>query len=278
MYFFKKYKERMIVILIAIILLVIIGYTSVERVNITGPEKVIGNILSPISKVTMSAKNKVTGLFGFVGDVFTALDDNEELKLEIERLEIEKKELENTIGKSDFLRNEQELVNSSENNLLKAKIIGKEPGNWYDNFTIDKGSQHGISKGDTIVQGIEIENQIYTEALIGRVIDVGDNWSKAVSIIDEWNSVSFKIIRTQDGGVISGSVDSILEGYLFDYSSDVITGDQLYTSGLGGVYLSDIYIGEVSEVVTSQEELSKKITVKPAINFKKLYNVFVIVE
>ncbi len=278
MYFFKKYKERMIVIVIAIILLVVIGYTSVERVNLTGPERVIGNILSPIGKVTMSAKNKVTGLFAFVGDIFSAMEENELLKDEITRLEIEIRDLENVIGRSDFLKNEQNLINSTENNLIKAKIIGKEPGNWYDNFTIDKGSKDGISKGDTIVQGVEIENQVYVEALIGRVLDVGDNWAKVVSIIDEWNSVSFKIIRTQDGGVISGSVDSSLEGYLFDYSADVISGDQLYTSGLGGVYLSDIYIGEVNEVITSQEELSKRITVKPAINFKKLYNVFVIVK
>ena len=278
MYFFRKYKERMIVILIAIILLVVIGYTSVERVNLTGPERFIGNLLSPISKVTVSAKHKVTGLFSYVGSIFSAMEENESLKDEIIRLEIEKRELENIIGRSDFLRNEQNLLNVSDKNLLRAKIIGKEPGNWYDNFIIDKGSKDGINKGDTIIQGIEVQNQLYVEALIGRVIDVGDNWAKVVSIIDEWNSVSFKIIRTQDGGVISGSIDSKLEGYLFDYSADVISGDQLYTSGLGGVYLNDIYIGEVDEVITSQEELSKSITVKPAINFKKLYNVFVIVE
>ena len=110
------------------------------------------------------------------------------------------------------------------------------------------------------------------------MVDVGDNWAKVISVVDELNSTSFKIIRTQDGGIITGNVDSSLEGYLFDYTADIIEGDELYTSGLGGIYLKDIYIGEVIEIIGDEEELTKRLVVKPSINFKKLYNVFVIIE
>jgi len=198
------------------------------------------------------------------------------LHARIKQLESENRDLQNIIGKADYLKREQMLTENSPYDLIKARIIAKEPGNWFDQFIIDKGSKDGISKGDTVVQGIEIEKDVYIECLVGRVVDTGDNWSKVVSLIDELNSTSFKIIRTQDGGIVSGSVDGLLEGYLFDYTADVIEGDQLYTSGLGGIYSKDIYIGEVSEIIGDQEELTKRLVIEPALDFRKLYNVFII--
>ncbi|WP_422486255.1 rod shape-determining protein MreC [Gudongella sp. DL1XJH-153] len=278
MYFLRKYKERMIVIFIAIILLIVIGQTSKERVTITGIERFTGNLLSPLTNGVTFAREKATGFFSSIEDVFDAKSENELLRDEIKKLESENLDLINIIGKTDYLRNELELSKSTELNLIKGQVIGKEPGNWFDRFVIDIGTDDGIVKGATVIQGVEVEQNLYQEGIIGKVVDVGDNWSKVTSLIDELSSVSFKVIRTQDGGVLSGSVDSVLEGYLFDFEADVIVGDKLYTSGLGGVYKKDVYIGEVTEISTSQEELTKTIVIKPAVDFKKLYNVFVIVN
>ncbi len=276
MYFFKKYKERMIVATVAIILIVIIGYTARERLSISRSENLIGKLLRPVISFSSVIQNRVSGFFTSIGDVFDAKEENGVLHARIKQLESENRDLQNIIGKADYLKREQMLTENSPYDLIKARIIAKEPGNWFDQFIIDKGSKDGISKGDTVVQGIEIEKDVYIECLVGRVVDTGDNWSKVVSLIDELNSTSFKIIRTQDGGIVSGSVDGLLEGYLFDYTADVIEGDQLYTSGLGGIYSKDIYIGEVSEIIGDQEELTKRLVIEPALDFRKLYNVFII--
>lgn len=278
MYFFRKYKERMIVAAVAIILLIVIGNTNRERLDISSVERITGNLLSPISRGVTFAREGIGGLFSSVGEVFHAKEENEILREELVRLESENRDLHNIIGKTDYLKREKELVDSTLLNIVKGQVIGKEPGNWYDRFTIDVGLRDGVVQGATVVQGVEVEQNLYQEGIVGRVVDVGDNWAKVTSIIDELNSVSFKIIRTQDGGVLSGSIDSTLEGYLFDYEADVIVGDKLFTSGLGGVYAKDIYIGEVTEIMTSQEELTKRIVVDPAVNFRKLYNVFVITD
>lgn len=276
MYFLKKYKERMIVAAVAIILIVIIGYTARERLNISRSENLIGKLLRPVISFSSDVQNRVSGFFTSIGDVFDAKEENEVLHARIKQLESENRDLQNIIGKADYLKREQMLTENTPYDLIKARIIAKEPGNWFDQFIIDKGSKDGISKGDTVVQGIEIEKDVYIECLVGRIVDTGDNWSTVVSLIDELNSTSFKIIRTQDGGIVSGSVDGLLEGYLFDYTADVIEGDQLYTSGLGGIYTKDIYIGEVSEIIGDQEELTKRLVIEPALDFKKLYNVFII--
>lgn len=278
MYFLKKYRDRIVVAIITIVMLVIIGNTSAERESISKVEKMVGNILTPVSKVTYGLGHNISNFFSSTFDFINVKEENDELKMQIIALESEKRELENIIGKTDYLRNELKIQESTKHNIFPAEITSKEPGNWYDRFVIDKGSNDGITKGATVIQGIEIENNLYQEGVIGRVIDVGSNWAKVITIIDELNSISFKILRTQDGGVLSGDLDGKVNGYLFDNQADVIVGDKLYTSGLGGSYIKDIYIGEVSEVINDEVQLTKKISITPAINFKKLYKVFVIIE
>ncbi len=70
--------------------------------------------------------------------------------------------------------------------------------------------------------------------------------------------------------MISDSMDNKLTGYLFDTKADVMKGDKLFTSGLGGgEYIKDLYIGEITDVVKKDEDLMKSIYIEPAIDFKK---------
>ncbi|WP_077366939.1 rod shape-determining protein MreC [Anaerosalibacter sp. Marseille-P3206] len=276
MSFFKKYKNRMIVAVVTIILIVIIGMTSSERIKLTGIEKSIGNILSPVQKFFFNIGKSISDAFSTIGNIGKIKEENEKLKNEIAKLEDQNRKYEDIISKTDFLRNEYKLKEGTKHNLISAQIIGKEPENWFDKFTIDKGTKDGVKKGDTVIQGVEVEQNVVQEGIIGRVADVGDNWAKVISIIDEGSNISFKIIRTQDGGILSGNVDNEIKGYLFDSKADVMKGDKLFTSGLGGVYVKDLYIGEISDVVKKEEDLMKRISVSPAVDFKKIYKVYII--
>ncbi|WP_339790819.1 rod shape-determining protein MreC [Tissierella sp.] len=276
MSFFNKNKERMMVTAVAIILIVMIGITSTERMALNKFEKLVGNILTPIGKISNSIGKNISDFFGNLKNIAKLKEENESLKKQIAQLEEENRNYLEIIGRTDYLKNEAKLLDKTSFNLISAQITGKEPGNWFDRFTIDKGLKDGIKKGSTVVQGIEIEQNTVIEGIVGRVVDVGPNWSKVVTVVDEISSISFKVLRTQDGGIMSGSIDGEISGYLFDNKADIIKGDKLFTSGLGGAFVKDIYIGEVDEVVSDDEDLMKKIRVKPAINFKKIYKVFVI--
>ena len=212
------------------------------------------------------------------GDFFDRQEDKAVLEEEILILKDENRRLSNIIGKSDFLKAEAELLEETDRQVVLAQVTSKESGNWYNKFMIDKGSKDGVEKGTIIVQGVKSKDGLVQEGLIGIVIDVGDNWSKVSSLIDEQNSVSFKTIRTQDGGIIKGSFDRTMEGYLFDMEADIEIGDELYTSGLGKTYQKDLYIGEIEDIILIEEELMKKIIVKPAVDFKKIYKVLAIIE
>ncbi|MCQ4923715.1 rod shape-determining protein MreC [Tissierella carlieri] len=276
MSFFNKNKERMMVTAVAIILIVMIGITSTERMALNKFEKLVGNILTPIGKISNSIGKNISDFFGNLKNIAKLKEENESLKKQIAQLEQENRNYLEIIGRTDYLKNEAKLLDKTSFNLVSAQIVGIEPGNWFDRFTIDKGLKDGIKKGSTVVQGIEIEQNTIIEGIVGRVVDVGDNWAKVVTVVDESNRIAFKVLRTQDGGIMSGSIDGKISGYLFDDKADIIKGDKLFTSGLGGAFVKDIYVGEVEEVVSDDEDLMKKIQVKPAINLKKIYKVFVI--
>ena len=278
MYFFKKYKNIMIVTLVTIILIITIGITNNKDKGVSKGENIIGNIFNPINKTFYSLGNKISNSLGNFGDFFDRQEDKEILEEEILKLKDENRRLSNIIGKSDFLKAEAELLEETDRQVVLAQVTSKESGNWYNKFMIDKGSKDGVEKGTIIVQGVKSKNGLVQEGLIGIVIDVGDNWSKVSSLIDEQNSVSFKTIRTQDGGIIKGSFDRTMEGYLFDMEADIEIGDELYTSGLGKTYQKDLYIGQIEDIILIEEELMKKIIVKPAVDFKKIYKVLAIIE
>lgn len=276
MSFFKRNRERMIVALVAIILIILIGVTSTERMALTKFEIIVGNVLSPVGKVFTQISESISDFFSNLFNIFNLKEENEILKQRVSQLEEENRNYLNIIGKTDYLRNELKLLENTKFNLIEAQVTGKEPGNWFDRFTIDKGIKDGVEKGDTVVQGIQIDQNTVIEGIVGRIVDVGDNWAKVVSIVDEESKIAFKILRTQDGGILSGNIDGKITGYLFDDKADVIKGDKLFTSGLGGAFVKDIYIGEIESVVSDDKELTKTIEIKPAIDFKKIYKVFII--
>ncbi len=276
MSFFRRNRNRIIVIFIAVILIAMIGGTNIERESITKVERVIGNLLSPIngltSRVSHGINDKLTGINSF----FSLREENENLKKQLLELENKNRNYENIIGQKDYLKNQKELVENTNYGFKAAKVIGKEPGNWFDVFIINKGSNNGIKSGDIVIQGVQLDKGLVVEGLVGKVTDVGENWSKVVTIVDELSSIAFKTLRTQDGGILSGDRDSNLTGYLFDENANVIKGDVLYTSGIGGTFIENLYIGEVEEIINEDEDMMKGIKVKPAVDFKKIYDVFIL--
>lgn len=267
----------MIVTIVAIILIVIIGVTASGRAKITFIENYAGKLITPIQKLFYNGGEAISNTIKSLGSFTQLKSENERLIEENAKLKEQLRKYEDIVSKSDYLRNAAILKEKTKYNLVEAQIIGKDPGNWFDRFVIDKGTKDGIKKDDVVIQAIQVDGSIVEEGLVGRVIEVGDNWAKVVAIIDESSNLSFTVIRTQDGGIMKGNFEGNISGYLFDADADVVKGDKLLTSGLGGVFIKGLYIGEIKEVTKNSDDLLVNIEVEPAVNFNKLQDVFVIV-
>ena len=155
---------------------------------------------------------------------------------------------------------------------VAARIISKDPGNWYDTFMINRGSNDGIRVDNNVIAG---------KGLVGIVTEVGSNWATVRSIIDDSSNVSAMTVSTDDICVVEGDLELIDEGklrfsQLYDREDKVSVGERIVTCNISDKYVEGLFIGYVSEIELDTNNLTKTGTLVTPVDFQHLKDVFVI--
>lgn len=202
--------------------------------------------------------------------------ENEELQAQVEDLNASISNMELKLKELDELQELYELDQTYyDYETTGARIIGKGTSNWFNTFTIDKGSKDGIAVN---------MNVIADGGLVGIVTSVGDSYSTVRAIIDDTANVSATISSTEDNCIVSGSLENmtsdnlILFSNLDDDDNQVAIGDVVVTSNISDKYLPGLMIGYISSVSLDENELTKSGTVTPVVDFKHLSDVLVILQ
>jgi len=269
--FFVKYKKH-IVRIFALLLVLITVLASGKQLNATLLESAIGVVVTPFQDLT-------TGISSWVDETMTSARNKTDLKEE-------NAELKNQIA--ELLEENRRLAMYEEENaklsaLLKiaqrypdyesvgANIIAKDPGVWYDGFTIDKGTNADISANMVLIA---------PEGLVGRVLESGLTFSKAQSILDSRSSVPAMSVRTGDLGVVKGNYvladDGLCMMEYIDGSAEILVGDEIVTSHLSDIYPAGLAIGKVLELETDTNGLTKYAIIQPYVDLKHLDTILVI--
>jgi rod shape-determining protein MreC len=263
------------VIILVLILLVTIGVTTSGHSTFLEGSG-FGNIAAPIQKVFYSVGQIFSNSFESLFSISKIREENNQLKEELYKIRDENLDMKRIINNSEALKLEYEMIQNMQYDYVKSRIISRDPGNWFGRFTIDKGSSDGVKPDDIVIEAIATDEGVAKIGLVGKVTDVGYNWAKVIAINDINSSVSFKVVRNNESGVLKGKIDGIIEGYFFNKTEDLRIGDQVVTSGLGEVYVPNLFIGKISKIEKTSDLLTEEITVEPAINFEKLFEVYII--
>ena len=227
-------------------------------------EKSIEKIGSMVHSVRDSFKDKQDLLF-----------ENEELKAEIDSLTTQNNKLIQDQGEYQRLKELYNLDQTYEDYpKVAATIISKDPGNWYDTFMINKGSDDGIRVDNNVIAG---------KGLVGIVTEVGSSWATVRSIIDDSSNVSAMTVSTSANCVVCGDLRLMDEGklqfiHLKDDEDKIQEGEKIVTSAVSDKFLKGILIGYVSEIEEEPNNLTKTGTLTPAVDFEHLQEVLVIKE
>ena len=210
-----------------------------------------------------------------LGQIRVLLEENKELKRQVDELTVENTMLQQDKYELNHLRELYQLDDEySEYQKVGARIIGWDGGNWFHSFTINKGSDDGLEVDMNVMAG---------GGLVGRIVSVGSNWAKVTAIIDDNSNVSGMVLSTSDNLIVSGDLELMSQGMirfgqLVDSDNEVAEGDKIVTSNISDKYLPGILIGYISTMEMDSNNLTKSGRVTPAVDFAHLEEVLVILE
>jgi rod shape-determining protein MreC len=270
-----KNAPIIIVILAVIALIVLMVYTEAGKEKASMIENAMGQALLPLQKGLYSVSQYVYNFFSDIGERRNMIRDYEDLQTRLADLEMQLIRLEELEKQNERLKKLASFVDENKDMVVTgATVIAKNPGNWFNNITIDKGSKHGVAVNMAVVTD---------QGLVGRVIEVADGWAKVRTIVDGKSAVSGIVQRNRDNGLLKGnnslgSEDGLCRMIYLPEDSNVTAGDKVLTSGLGEIFPKGIYIGEIIEVTKDTRELYMTAIVKPGVDFQRLEEVLVVTD
>ena len=268
-------KSKYILILITVFCVILI-FLSFTTDSTTGPLKyVAGYTITPVQNGINEVGNWLLDKGIYFQNSTNLVTENKELQANVDALTAENSQLLQDKEELERLRKLYELDQQYEEyQKIGARIIGRDTGNWFNKFTIDKGTEDGVQVNCNVIAG---------SGLVGIVTSVGPKWAVVRSIIDDSSNVSAMISSTSDTCIIAGSLKLIDEGKislvkLTDDENKVTVGDKVITSDISDRFLPGILIGYISEIGMDSNNLTKSGTITPVVDFRHLHEVLVIKE
>ena len=271
----SKFPAKYVLLIMTILCAVIIGCSL--KTSGSGPvSAAAGAVLAPMQKGVNQLGSGLTNLREHLRTKKSLEKENEELRTQLadaqqnlNQVQLNQEELDNLKSLYDMDQNYADY------DKIAANVIGKDAGNWFSVFLIDRGSNDGITVG---------MNVLADGGLAGIVIQVGPNYANVRSIIDDNSNVSARNLSTSDLCVVSGSLKTMNESSLIDFDDlrdkedQAKVGDQIVTSNISDMFLEGIPIGYITDIKTDSNNLTKSGHIATIVDFEHLDDVFVILQ
>ena len=264
-----------------------------KSILITAAVLVIALVIAAVSHFTNGATEGAGGAVtssaeGFFGKIFSPLrnlgtafsdkeklaEENEQLKAQIDELVKANRGAEEYISENKRLKEllgiKETMINKE---VLTAEVISYDWDNFSETVTINRGSKDGVEKEDAVVSALGI---------IGRVTEVGGDWARITTLLSPKHSLGVKITRTGDLAVAEGDIklakDKMLRLNYISGAAELIEGDIVETSGIGGVYPPGLTVGKVKEIQKDSSGAVAYAVVEPTADFSRIFEVLVITD
>lgn len=268
-------NRRTIILWVAVFIVGLLAFTTVKgKYDLKISENVVNTILSPFQSAITSISN-VTKKIGVISwEMVTVYEQNKMLRSEVEQLRQRDVNVNEIMAENTRLTNILNYKNAVKQfDTAVAKIISYDSSNLTNSITINLGAKDGMQKNMPVIT---------PQGLVGTIVAVYEHSAKVQLILDPRSAVGAIIQRPESRviGIMQGSVgvQTLAKMVNIPRDADVVVGDNVLTSGYGGLYPKGIVIGEVVEVTNEAGGLLKYATVKTAVDFYRIEEVLVIVN
>ena len=271
--FFSTVKFK-ILMGVLVLLAGVMTYAAANGRLTAAPQELLGAAAVPLQRISSAVSNAIEGFVDKYIRIDSIMEENEQLQEENAELRAQLVDYELIKRENEQLREAWGIKEEfPDRQIVNAKVIGRDALDKYCGFTIDKGSRHGIEVKDCVITA---------SGIVGRVIEVGPNYAKVATILDPSVSVGCMVSRTGDIGLVGGDTALSLEGQcamtLLPRDTLATAGDEVITTGEGGVFPKQLAVGTVVEVRLEESGKSMVAIIEPYEDIEKVTSVMVITE
>ena len=263
------------VLFAAAVIAVALACMSFFSTNSAPLTNLAGTIASPFRAAYTAVADWFSDKQKYYQDYTALEEENAELKQRIAEMEEAVRQAESLKEENENYRdllNLQQSRRDLTSDMESAYITEHEVTNWTSSLTLNKGTANGVDVGDCVMDA--------NGALVGLVSKAGYNWCTVLTIVDTDTSIGAQVFRTKDLGVAEGDFSLMRQGRLrLNYlgaDCQLLAGDLVLTSGLGGYLPSDLVIGTVEEVQMDDSGATSYAVLVPKVDFDSLNQVFII--
>ncbi len=266
----KTYGAALAVAVVVLMLVSLLYVTSRQRERLSAPEHVVREALAPVEALLYRAAGRLAGVWRTITHLGELITENDRLYLEVSRLLAENARLEEYRLENERLRRLLDFQADLPHLTVAARIVARDPGSWLGTVTIDKGTRHGVAKNMAVIT---------CEGLVGRVLAVSPNTATILLVLDPRSAVGGMVQRTRALVLVEGmpGTSTSCQVKPLAQDSDIQVGDEVLSSGLGGMYPKGLVIGEVVEVFPGKYGVGQAARLRPVVDFSRLEEVLVIV-
>lgn len=269
-------RRALFSILVLLVVAAIIFFLVLRNSSeISIAENGIGSLFSRVQSVFTGAADRVRQFAQRWRDYDKLEADYDALALENQQLSLELNSAQEAVRENERLQGLLDARSRYESlDPIFARVIAREPGQWFETFSINRGKNDGVNAGMSVVNG---------DGLIGRVYEAGMNYAKVICIIDSRSAVACMVQNTRDNGIMRGRVaatasDAQCYVYYLPNLNSVMPGDAVITSGTDSLFPKGLHIGTVTAISMDAGSEGSYAVVTPSVDFKHIEEVFVLRE
>ncbi|MDR0472285.1 MAG: rod shape-determining protein MreC [Treponema sp.] len=231
-------------------------------------------------------KSFVSGTVLSIQELAILKDQYDELANRISRYEQLEKTAAGIRQENNRLREQLDFSQDISYRHIAAEIIGNDPDNLFSALVINKGKKDGITVNMPVIAYQKNEKTRSSDmaptgtVLVGKVVRTAQFESLIMPLYDSASYISSRLGESRIEGIVEGQgsadIPLLLRFVRRQTRGEISIGEQVITSGLGGVFPSGILLGRVSRVLYQDTDTSIEIELESSADFSRLEYVFVI--
>jgi rod shape-determining protein MreC len=267
--------KKAILLFVAVFTVILLAGSFVHgKVQFAFMDRVVITLLSPFEYAVSSVGVSLRQITTATGEIFTVYGQNQALKAEIDNYRQNNLDMTEILAENDRLRAMLDYKKTATQfDFVTAMVVARDPGTWTSVIIVNKGTNDGITKDMPVVT---------QQGLVGNVVQAYATSAKIQLILDPRSAVGALNQRSESrvAGIVEGSGTNHNAPRLLNLArdADIVPGDTVVTSGFGGIYPKGLAVGEVLDVVNDEGGLLKYAILKPAVDFDKLEEVFILIH